>query len=291
MLSYLHAYHAGNHADILKHFVLTSVINYLNKKDKPYTFFDTHSASGVYTVDDIRAQKTGEMAQGYLKLSRDYITQNADFNSYLNTVQLFLPENKYPGSPFIELSLLRKTDFAVFSELHPKEFENLKSNVRDYLNCHEDGPKTSVHHRNGFEMLKSMTPPATKRGAVLIDPSYEEDQDYIDVSDTVDAVLHKWSGAVIMVWYPLLSHRSQEIDLLVERLEASAQRFAMGKCADFRLKVQDENAHVEKSLEENDSSKPRLYGSGMFVINPPFTLEENIGPELEKIEKLLYRKD
>lgn len=291
MLSYIHAYHAGNHADILKHFVLTSVINYLNKKDKPYTFFDTHSASGVYAVDDERAQKTGEMFEGFIKLSRNYVTQNPDFNSYLNIVQSFLAENKYPGSPFIELSLLRKTDYALFSDLHPTEFENLKSNVKEFIKKHPDTAKSSIHHRNGFEMLKCMTPPSTKRGAVLIDPSYEDTEDYFDVSDTVDAVLHKWSGAVIMVWYPLLSHRREEIELLVERLEASAQRFAMGKCADFRLKVQDENAHVETSLKDRDTSKPRLYGSGMFVINPPYTLNETVLPELEKIEKLLYKQN
>lgn len=291
MLSYIHAYHAGNHADILKHFVLTSVINYMNKKDKPYTFFDTHSASGVYNIEDERALKTGEMEEGFLKLSKNYITQNPDFNCYLNTVQSFLSENKYPGSPFIELSLLRKTDNAVFSDLHPQEFENLKSNVKDFVKNHPDAAKVQVHHRNGFEMLKSLTPPQTKRGAVLIDPSYEETEDYLDVSDTVDAVLHKWAGAVIMVWYPLLSHRSEEIELLVERLEASAQRFAMGKCVDFRLQVQDENAHVESKLEDTDSSKPRLYGSGVFVINPPFTLEETVKPEIEKIEKLLYREN
>lgn len=287
MLSYIHAFHAGNHADILKHFVLSSVIRYMNKKDKPYTFFDTHSASGLYTSDDERAAKTGEREKGYLKIKDNYVSQNPDFEAYRKIANAFWEKGLYPGSPFIEFSLLRESDFLMLSELHPSEYENLLKNIKEYEKKSLSCPKVSVQHRNGFEMLKSMTPPPTKRGAILIDPSYEEDQDYEDVADTVEKVLHKWSGAVIMVWYPLLTHRMQEINLMLERLESSGERYAMGKVCDLRLQVQDENAHVETSLEDRDTTKPRLYGSGVYVINPPYTLKETVGPDLETIEKLL----
>ena len=132
MLSYLHAYHAGNHADIIKHLILSEVLRYLKIKDKPFTFFDTHSGSGLYQINDERAMKTGEVNDGILKLVQDFNNENELIGNYLSCVQAYLEKGQYPGSPYIEADGLRKDDFLVLSELHPGEIENLKS-LYNYL--------------------------------------------------------------------------------------------------------------------------------------------------------------
>ncbi len=129
MLSYQHAFHAGNHADLLKHYVLTFVINSLNKKDKPYTFFDTHSGSGLYDLYDNRILKTGEARMGIQKLLESEKSIPTELSAYLDLVKQYTDRQLYPGSPEIERRLLRPQDFLVLSELHPQEIENLRHNM------------------------------------------------------------------------------------------------------------------------------------------------------------------
>ena len=175
MLSYQHSYHAGNHADILKHFVLSYVMEYLNKKEKPYTFFDTHSASGVFDLLDNKSLKTSEAQNGIIKLINHYdLPQQLDV--YLNVVKDNLKNNIYFGSPKIEEFFVRQQDTLILSELHPTEFQNLKNNF------HKTSKNVQIHNRNGWEMIKALTPPKTKRGAVLIDPSYEQKEDNRSIS-------------------------------------------------------------------------------------------------------------
>lgn len=289
MLSYLHAYHAGNHADILKHIVLSEVIRYMEKKDKPFTFFDTHSGSGLYKVSDERAQKTGEINRGILLLKDKFKASESSveaLNAYLSFVDSYLDKGEYPGSPYIEADLLRKEDFLVLSELHPAESENLKANMDTKVRLKKNSCHISVHKRNGFEMLESLTPPKTKRGCVLIDPSYEEISDYSDVADAVLKVFKKWSGGVFMVWYPLLSYRMGTIENMVERITEGVHMLSPNTDVnDFRLCVSSENAHEETSLSETAS--PRLYGSGMLLVNTPWTLPDTMKKTLPVLEEFL----
>lgn len=264
MLSYQHAFHAGNHADLLKHFVLTFVLNSLNKKDKAYTFFDSHSASGLYDLYDNRLIKTGEAQKGIQTLLQaKNPPQELDF--YLNLIKEYSDKNLYPGSPEIERRLMRKQDFLILSELHPQEIENLRRNMNKPLFNNSNQPAIQIHHRNGWEMLKALTPPATKRGAILIDPSYEENQDYIDATNTICQINKKWSNGILMLWYPLLSHRESEIKAMLQTICDSAK---------------SHNEHVEISnlqlqvYSKDDKDLPRLYGSGMLVINSPWMLED-----------------
>lgn len=264
MLSYQHAFHAGNHADVLKHFVLTFVLNSLNKKDKAYTFFDSHSASGLYDLYDNRLIKTGEAKKGIQALLQaKNPPQELDF--YLNLIKEYSDKNLYPGSPEIERRLMRKQDFLILSELHPQEIENLRRNMNKPLFNNSNQPAIQIHNRNGWEMLKALTPPATKRGAILIDPSYEENQDYIDATNTICQINKKWSNGILMLWYPLLSHRESEIKAMLQTICDSAK---------------SHNEHVEISnlqlqvYSKDDKDLPRLYGSGMLVINSPWMLEE-----------------
>ena len=290
MLSYLHAYHAGNHADIIKHIVLSEVIRYMKNKDKPITFIDTHSGSGFYNVTDPRACKTGEATKGIIRLVENKNTIEDSIKSisdYLSYAEEYLKDGYYPGSPYIEADNLRNSDTLILSELHPAEYENLKMNMQEKIKVKKDLCKISVHTQNGFKVLESMTPPVTKRGAVLIDPSYEEIEDYSDVADCVLKCFKKWTGGVFMIWYPLLSYRTSVIENMVERITEGVHVISPNTDVnDFRLCVSPENSHVETTLSENSS--PRLYGSGMLVINTPWTLPEIMQKALPCLEELLH---
>lgn len=289
MLSYQHIFHAGNHADLLKHSVLIQVLESLNKKEKPYTFFDTHAASGLYDLKDNRSLKTGEAEKGIVQFS-DKADMPKAFAAYITFVQKYLKDSLYPGSPEIERSFMRKQDTLILSELHPQEIENLRNYMKKG-GGHDIGsqPDIQIHNRSGWEMLKALTPPATKRGAALIDPSYEEVSDYKIAADTICAVHKKWSNGIIMLWYPLLAHRESEIEGMVNQItnEARAQN-ANIEIADLRLEVFDKNEHKEVSLEEFRASEgknpPRLYGSGMLVLNAPWMLKENTLETIEYIK-------
>ncbi len=277
MLSYQHAFHAGNHADILKHFVLTFVLNSLNKKDKPYTFFDTHSGSGLYDFLDNRILKTGEAQKGIQALLQAN-NPPEEMNDYLTLIKQYAQKNLYPGSPEIEKRLMRKQDTLVLSELHPQEIENLRQNMNNSQFTSENEPSVQIHKRNGWEMIKALTPPATKRGAVLIDPSYEENQDYIDAAKTICEVHKKWSNGIIMLWYPLLSHRKIEIKSLIDTICNSARSLNSNvEISNLQLCVYSEDA---KEL-------PRLYGSGMLVINSPWMLQENTEKVIAYVKNVL----
>ena len=291
MLSYQHAFHAGNHADILKHYVLSFVLSSLNKKDKPYTFFDTHSGSGLYDLYDNRILKTGEAEKGIIALEK-LLTGDCSlpesFNKYISLIKEYTKENLYPGSPEIEKRLMRSQDTLMLSELHPQEIENLKANILhpNFVcnnNSKKDNPKIRIHNMSGWDMIKGNTPPITKRGAVLIDPSYEETQDYIDASNVISEINKKWSNGIIMLWYPLLAHRESEIQVMKENIEFSAKRVNPNvEISDLMLEVYD----------KEESSLPRLYGSGMLVINSPWKLEEEANiviPYLKKNLSPLYK--
>lgn len=275
MLSYQHAFHAGNHADLLKHFVLSFVLNSLNKKDKPYTFFDTHSGSGVYDLLDNRSLKTGEAQKGIVSLLKEN-SSSPDFAFYFDFVNSFYKNNLYPGSPLFELGLMRKTDTLILSELHPKEITVLKETMEKYKT--QASPLVQLHNRDGWEMIKALTPPKTKRGAVLIDPSYEETKDYIDAQKTISFINKKWTNGIIMLWYPLLAHREEIINQMIQNITESAKEVNQNvEIENLTLCVASKDSHKEVSLEELKEDKknsPRLYGSGMLVINAPWKLKE-----------------
>ena len=292
MLSYQHIFHAGNHADILKHSVLIQVLDSLNKKDKPYTFFDTHSGSGLYDLTDNRSLKTGEAQKGIEVISKLGGELPPALTRYLDFVSAYLKDERYPGSPEIERSLMRKQDNLILSELHPQEIENLRNNMKAPLYNKENNPEVQVHNRNGWEMLKALTPPATKRGAVLIDPSYEEISDYQLAADTICAVHKKWTNGIIMLWYPLLAHREGEIEAMLDRITEGARALNQNiEIADLRLEVFDKDAHKEVSLDEFRASEgknpPRLYGSGMLVLNTPWKLAEETQSVIDYVKSVI----
>lgn len=274
MLSYLHEYHAGNHADILKHFVLTRILEHLKEKEKPFTIFDTHAGAGLYNLSDERAKKTQEAENGIIKLLefvktnpapeslKKYISLCQKFISY-NNENVFLP--LYPGSPMIENEFLEKGCSHILCELHPREFSVLKSNMKN--------TNAKIYNKNGYESLLALTPPVIKRGLALIDPSYEEKSDYIEAEKTIISVHKKWPVGIIALWYPLLAKRKIEIENMKQNiLNAVKSDKIKSEVLDIMLLVNTEDSHKETSLEENSGS-PRLYGSGMFIINSPWKLD------------------
>lgn len=335
MLSYLHAFHAGNHADILKHAALIQLLKKLNQKEAPYTFFDTHAGSGLYSTQGEKARKTGEAARGVLALAQ-YASQDlngggqnlglatdtgsspksAALADYLDFVRPYLVRDLYPGSPLIERAFLRPDDAHTICELHPAEFESLKENCAANLGLvtnidssqegaapnsslatvPKNAPHTQILKADGLKTLIAQTPPKIKRGAVLIDPSYEEASDYEAVKKTVIAVHKKWSVGIIMIWYPLLAHRAAEIENMLESIIAAAKvQNANTNILRAEFCVDAPQSHIETSLEENavakaaaagTSNAPRLYGSGILVVNSPWKLDEELDAALKHLSRV-----
>ena len=254
MLAYRHAFHAGNHADVLKHIVLTRVLRYLNSKDKGYRFVDTHAGAGGYSLEGRYAQKKGEFEQGIARLwARDDLP--AVVADYVELVRRFNVDAKltqYPGSPAFAQMLLRPQDQMRLFELHPTDHRILAS----YLGTQRG---VEVHDQDGFDGLKGQVPPSTRRGVVLVDPSYEGHADYGRVIGALREALARFAEGVYLVWYPQVS--KLEAAQLPKRLEALAPKGWL---------------HARLTVQRPDAMGFGLAGSGMFVINPPYTLHDEL---------------
>ncbi len=254
MLAYRHAFHAGNHADVLKHTVLTLLLRYMNQKDKPYRMVDTHAGAGGYSLEGRYAQKKGEFEQGIGRLwERDDLPEAVA--DYVARVREFNPQGpleQYPGSPAFAQMLLRSQDQLRLFELHPTDHRILES----YLGSVKGA---EVKNADGFEGLKSQLPPSTRRAVVLMDPSYEGHGDYSRVVASLRDALTRFADGVYMVWYPQV--QKLEAAQLPRRLEALAPKGWL---------------HARLTVQEPDRQGFGLAGSGVFIINPPFTLHDQM---------------
>jgi 23S rRNA (adenine2030-N6)-methyltransferase len=254
MLAYRHAFHAGNHADVLKHLTLMLLLRYMNQKDKPYRVVDTHAGAGGYSLEGAYAQKKGEFEQGILRLwERDDLPPAVA--EYLALVRGFNPEGRleqYPGSPAIARMLMRPTDQFRAYERHPTDHRILAA----YL---ADAKRAEVHLADGFEGLKSQLPPSSRRALVLMDPSYEGHGDYGRVVRALREGLERFAEGTYMVWYPQV--QKLEAAQLPRRLEGVAPRGWL---------------HARLTVQKPDSQGYGLAGSGVFVINPPYTLHDEL---------------
>lgn len=255
MLAYRHAFHAGNHADVLKHLVFTQVLRYMAEKDKPFTLVDTHAGAGGYGLDSNHARKHAEYDDGVGRLydRKDLPAALAD---YVALVRRFNPQAdrlmRYPGSPALAQMLLRTDDRMRLYELHSTDFPLLQSAL-------EGRRETAVMNSDGFLGLKAEMPPPSRRGVVLIDPSYEIKTDYAKVVAAVRDALTRFPDAVILVWYPQLQRL--EPREMTDRLKAAADAQSRRGWV-----------HVRMTVAEPDQSGFGMLGSGMLVINPPFVL-------------------
>lgn len=253
MLSYRHSFHAGNHADVLKHIVQSLILNSLQQKEKPFVYHDTHSGVGRYDLTHEWSEKTGEYKQGIARVwQQDNIP--AELDSYLDAIrQLNQGETLryYPGSPQVARAHLREQDRMVLTELHPSDYPLLEQEF------HRDR-QVSIYKEDGFARLKASLPPQERRGLVLIDPPYELAKEYRDVVRATAQSYKRWATGIYAIWYPVVNRC--DIDDMLEGLQGLEIR----KILQIELGVAP------------DTNERGMTASGMIVINPPWTLESQM---------------
>jgi 23S rRNA (adenine2030-N6)-methyltransferase len=253
MLSYLHGYHAGNHADALKHTVLTAALARLVAKDKPLRYIDTHAGAGGYELRASASQKNREYEGGIGKLwdtadAPEAVARWLDLaRRYNGSGQL----KRYPGSPWFAHELLRPGDDLFLFELHPAEHRALKKA------CDGDR-RTKVLREDGLTACIGLVPPPSKRALLLIDPSYELRDEHRSVIDAVIKLHARFATGTLLIWYPVIERR------WVERYERALRAAGIGAFATYELCV---------ARERRGGG---LTGSGMFVVNPPWQLAEEL---------------
>ena len=269
MLAYRHAFHAGNHADVLKHAMLVAVLRHLNAKDKAWRLVDSHAGAGAYALHGDPAQKLAEYKQGIARLWQAPSLPGL-LDDYIAQVRVFNPNDEltqYPGSPRIARALMRPQDQLRLFELHPTDHALLAE-------AFAGDRAVQVHHADGFAGLKSQLPPPSRRGVLLMDPSYEIKTDYAEVVTAAREALTRFAEGVVMVWYPQVDLR--ESVQLPQRLKAVADAQAKKGWLHVRLTVAEPN---ERGFG--------LLGSGMFVINPPHLLAPALREALPVLVRLL----
>lgn len=268
MLSYRHAFHAGNHADVLKHFVETELLRYLAQKDKPFWYIDTHAGAGCYELDCGYAAQNAEYESGIKRLwDRDDLPEA--LAGYVGLVKSINPDGNmrlYPGSPLIAQTLLREQDRMRLFEMHPSDGEILRQNF--------SSQGVLIQSGDGFGALKSQLPPQPRRALVLIDPPYEDKQDYQRVVSALKEGLKRFAGGVYAIWYPCL----QRAD--ARQLPEQLKLLPAKSWLNVALNVQGESCDGFG-----------MHGSGMFILNPPWNLHATLELTMPYLVKVLGQDD
>jgi 23S rRNA (adenine2030-N6)-methyltransferase len=250
MLSYRHAFHAGNFADVLKHAVLAALIEAIKKKDTPFCYVDTHAGAGRYDLQSGAARKTGEYREGIARLWTRTDVPEA-LRSYLDAVRALNADGElryYPGSPRLARHLLRAQDRMILMELHTTEHPLLQQEFAG-------DRQAAVHHVDGYQGLRAHLPPREKRGIVLIDPSYEVKTEFKQVVTALKNAYERWNTATLALWYPVLERST------VARLERALHSSGMREILLAELCVAD------------DDAPPGMHGCGMIVVRPPWKFD------------------
>lgn len=270
MLSYRHAFHAGIHADVLKHLVLLELLAYFRRKEKPFTYVDTHAGAGLYQLDEGFAAKNAEYLEGIGRLW-PVATLPPPLAAYRDLVRACNPDGSlrfYPGSPWLAQQQLRPEDRMWLFELHPSDQALLRANFA------RAGKQVRIEAGDGFTGLPGLLPPLTRRGLILIDPSYEVKQDYDRVEVLLKKCLKRFATGTYALWYPQLSR--PEAQSLPQRLK--------GLDAPSWL-------HVSLTVRHPAADGFGMHGSGLFVINPPYTLPQTLATSLPTLVELLGQDD
>ncbi len=270
MLSYRHSFHAGNHADVLKHLVLVALLRHLRQKDKPFSYIDSHAGAGIYDLHSAQAGKLGEFRDGIGKLWNNP-ADNPLLQDYLQQIRQHNPDGQlryYPGSPAIALGLMRDSDRASLIELHSSEFPLLKDNFRR-------DPRVALHQRDAFEGLLALAPPKPARGLALVDPAYEVKDDYTMAAATLAGLHRKWAVGVLSLWYPILDGDKDRSARLKRSL----------------LEAQPDNLLAIELLVRPRQHESGMIGSGMLIINAPWQLDGQITAALNALAPQLSATD
>ena len=262
LLSYRHSYHAGNFADVLKHIVLVEMLEHFIKKDKPFDYIDTHSGAGIYDLLSGHADKNKEYKNGIDKLKDTRWPELASYFSAIDANNKSVGLRYYPGSPAIAMEYLRRGDRAWLFEMHSADGTRLEQLFAKNRSVRVSGD-------DGLKGLLSLVPPVSKRGLVLIDPSYEIKQDYDQVFKAVAQAHKKFTTGTYAIWYPVVDR------VRIEKLEGKFKRSGIKNIQLFELGL----------LE--DTEERGMTSSGMMVINPPWTLKDKMSQLLPKLVKAL----
>lgn len=266
MLSYRHAFHAGNHADVIKHSVLMLVLGYIIQKDKPFLYVDTHAGAGMYDLRGDWADKNREYETGIGRLWQlPASSWPSGMQAYLHAIQQLNPEGElreYPGSPWFAQSMLRAQDKARLFELHRNEYQNLHALFARNKQIHTE-------ERDGFHALTAVLPPAERRAVILIDPSYEVKADYQNVVQAVKAAHRKFATGVYLIWYPVVNRK------WINKLERDFVDSGM------------RNILLAELAIRADAEESGMTASGMMVINPPWQLADSLKTVLPFLQKEL----
>lgn len=269
MLSYRHAFHAGNHADVLKHYVLGLVLAHAKQKDKPFWYIDTHAGAGMYSLTEGYATQNAEHEQGIDKLIAaknlpaplaDFVAEIKSFNS--DTLNL------YPGSPTIAQYFLRADDRMRLFELHPNDCKLLIENFKG------QGKQVKIDMQDGFAGIKAYLPPPPRRAVVLIDPPYEDKQDYQRVVKMIKDSLTRFATGTYIIWYPLLQ-RPEPAEMISDLMDLNVPNWL----------------HVAMTIHEPSAEGFGMHGSGLFIINPPWTLPNILAETMPVLTQLLALDD
>ena len=265
-MNYDHAFHAGNHADVLKHLVLLALIDALARKPTPFFVLDTHAGQGEYALQSRQAAATGEIEGGVLRLAAWSSKQTRlapPLARYLDAVEPFLAAGRYPGSPRLTAACLRADDRLACCELSPEPAQRLKA-------LFAGDPRVGVHQRDGYAALKALLPPRERRGLVLIDPPYEAQlAEYDTALAALRAALARWPQGIFALWYPIKQRRA--LAPFFRRAAALPARSAL----------------VAELMCHADDSPLRLNGSGMLLLNPPWKLDQSLLHALPSLAQAL----
>lgn len=252
-MNYRHAFHAGNHADVLKHLVLSRIFALLARKEAPYAYLDSHAGVGLYDLLEGPATRTGEWQQGIGRIwqasGRPALLEN-----YLAAVQSLNPNGKlryYPGSPELARHLSRPQDRLHFNEKHPEDGQLLKDNMRrDY--------RVAVHLGEGWHVPRALLPTPEKRVVLLIDPPFEQADELSRCVQSLKEAISRVRQSIAVIWYPIKDERQ-------------LKRFYqdLGKSGAPKL------LRAELWIHPTDDAE-RLNGSGLVIANPPWGLEEEL---------------
>ena len=269
-MNYRHAFHAGNHADVLKHTVLLALCDALLAKPAPVFALDTHAGRGLYSLDGSEALRTGEAAGGVLRLLQDPPRQPA-IARYLDAVRACRGahgDTRYPGSPWLLAHALRGHDRIAACELQPDEAAELKAVAGG-------DPRMAVHARDGYDAVRALLPPRgpegrINRGLVLVDPPYEAQlEEFETIVSTARDGLARWPQACWAIWYPIKRRRA--LHPFLRRVPGLPARSAL----------------VVELLVRPDDSPLRMNGSGMLLLNPPWQVDAALSPVLPVLAERL----
>jgi len=266
-MNYRHAFHAGNFADVVKHVTLTRILAYLRRKDAPFRVIDTHAGVGLYDLAGDAAGRTGEWREGIARLMARGLPPPAAalVAPYLAAVAAQNPDGAlryYPGSPFIARHLLRPQDRLMALELHPADAEALRQNFAGDI-------QTRVTHLDGWAALGTHLPPREKRGLVLVDPPFELEGEFARMTQNLTKAHKRWPGGIYAFWYPL--KQPEAVEAYTKALRATG----IAKILRLELTIRP------------PSTPPRLHGSGMIIVNPPYVLEDEMRLLLPTLAELL----